>query len=253
MDTAVAKIYRYPVKGLSAQILPEVILTPGEGLPDDRRFAISHGASTFDSSEPEWRPKKDFLQLAKNERLAALETDYDSATGSLTIRRNGRQVARGQITNPTGRLLINQFFAAYMKGEMPGTPCLVEAPGVMFSDTQEKYVSILNAASVADIERVVNAPVDQLRFRANLVLDGLESWAEAKWIGHSIAIGDAVLEVVEQIGRCAATEVNPATATRDINIPLALQRGYSHRNCGVYARVVKGGRVATGDRARLMD
>jgi uncharacterized protein YcbX len=123
----------------------------------------------------------------------------------------------------------------------------------MFSDTQEKYVSILNAASVADIERVVNAPVDQLRFRANLVLDGLESWAEAKWIGHSIAIGDAVLEVVEQIGRCAATEVNPATATRDINIPLALQRGYSHRNCGVYARVVKGGRVATGDRARLMD
>jgi uncharacterized protein YcbX len=253
MDTAVAKIYRYPVKGLSAQILPEVTLTPGEGLPDDRRFAITHSASTFGSSKAEWRQKKDFLQLAKNERLAALETDYDSATGILTIRRNGRQVARGQITNPTGRLLINQFFAAYMKGETPGTPCLVEAPGVMFSDTREKYVSILNAASVADIERVVNAPVDPVRFRANLVLDGLEPWAEAKWIGHSIAIGGAVLEVVEQIGRCAATEVNPATATRDINIPLALQRGYAHRNCGVYARVVQGGRVATGDPARLID
>jgi len=253
MDTAVAKIYRYPVKGLSAQILPEVTLTPGEGLPDDRRFAITHSASTFGSSKAEWRQKKDFLQLAKNERLATLESDYDSATGILTIRRNGRQVARGQITNPTGRLLINQFFAAYMKGETPGTPCLVEAPGVMFSDTREKYVSILNAASVADIERVVNAPVDPVRFRANLVLDGLEPWAEAKWIGHSIAIGGAVLEVVEQIGRCAATEVNPATATRDINIPLALQRGYAHCNCGVYTRVVQGGRIAAGDPARLMD
>ena len=180
MDTAVAKIYRYPVKGLSAQILAEVVLTPGEGLPDDRRFAITHGASTYDSSEPEWRPKRDFLQLAKNERLAALETDYDSSTGSLTIRRNGRQVARGQITNPTGRLLINQFVAAYMKGEAPGTPCLVEAPGVMFSDTREKYVSILNAGSVADIERVVNAPVDPVRFRANLLLEGFGALGRGK-------------------------------------------------------------------------
>jgi len=253
MNTAVAKIYRYPVKGLSAQILTEVDLTAGEGLPDDRRFAITHGASTFDPTEPEWRPKRDFLQLAKNERLAALQTDYDSATGILTIRRNGRQVARGQITNPTGRLLINQFFAAYMKGEAPGTPSLVEAPGFMLTDTREKYVSILNAASVADIERVVNAPVDPVRFRANLVLSGLEPWEEAKWIGSRIAIGDAVVEVVELIERCAATEVNPTTAIRDINIPLALQRGYSHRNCGIYARVVQGGRVATGDPARLMD
>jgi len=253
MDTAVAKIYRYPVKGLSAQILTEVTLQTGEGLPDDRRFAIAHGASSYDTSAPEWRPKKDFLNLAKNERLAALETDYDSATGILTVRRNGRQVARGQITNPTGRLLINQFFAAYMKGEAPGTPCLVEALGFMFSDTREKYVSILNAASVADIERVVHAPVDPVRFRANLLLDGLEPWAEAKWVGRSVAIGDAVLEVVEQIGRCAATEVNPVTAARDINIPLSLQRGFSHRNCGVYARVVQGGRVATGDPVRLID
>ena len=253
MDTAVAKIYRYPVKGLSAQILPDVNLTAGEGLPDDRRFAITHGAASFDASAPEWRPKKDFLNLVRNERLAALETDYDSATGILTIRRNGRQVARGQITNPTGRLLINQFFAAYMKGEVPGTPSLVEAPGIMFSDTREKYVSILNTASVADIERVVNAPVNPLRFRANLLLDGLEPWAEAKWAGRSVAIGDAVLQVVKQIGRCAAAEVNPITALRDINIPLSLERGFSHHNCGVYARVVKGGRVATGDPVHLID
>ncbi|WP_158046757.1 MOSC domain-containing protein [Skermanella pratensis] len=253
MNTAVAKMYRYPVKGLSAQGLDEVTLTPGEGLPDDRRFAISHGASSFDPTAPEWRPKKDFLMLAKNERLAALETDYDSATGILTVRRNGRQVARGQITSTMGRLLINQFFAAYMKGDAPGTPSLVEAPGVMFSDTPEKYVSILNLASVQDIERVVHAPVDPIRFRANLLLDGLEPWAEAKWVGRSIAIGGVVLEVTEQIGRCAATEVNPATATRDINIPLQLQRGYSHRNCGVYARVVKGGRIASGDPVRLID
>ena len=123
----------------------------------------------------------------------------------------------------------------------------------MFSDTPEKYVSILNLASVQDIERVVQTPVDPIRFRANLLLDGMEAWAEAKWVGRSIAIGDVVLEVAEQIGRCAATEVNPATATRDINIPLQLQRGYSHRNCGVYARVIRGGRIAPGDPVRLID
>jgi uncharacterized protein YcbX len=252
MNTAVAKIYRYPVKGLSAQSLGGVTLAPGEGLPEDRRFAIIHGASGFDTSAPEWRPRKDFLMLAKNERLAALETDYDAGTGILTVKRNGRQVARGQITSATGRLLINQFIAAYMKGEIPGTPSLVEAPGVMFSDTPDKYVSIVNLGSVLDIERVVQAPVDPIRFRANLLLDGLEPWSEAKWIGQSIAIGDVVLKVVEPIERCAATEVNPATATRDINIPLHLQRGYSHRNCGVYAKVIRGGAIAVGDPVQLI-
>jgi len=251
MKIRVATITRFPVKGLSADFLDRVELTAGAGLPHDRRFAIVHGASTFDLSAPTWRPKANFLMLAKNERLAQLETAFDPQTGVLTIRRAGRQVARGQITTPMGRLLIDQFFAAFMAGEAPGTPHILEAPGHMFSDAEQKYVSILNRASVHDLERVVHVPVDPVRFRGNLLLDGLEPWEEAGWIGRSLTVGGARLTVERPISRCAATNVDPATGVRDLNIPLALKRGYDHINCGVYARVDTSGPVAVGDRAVL--
>jgi len=40
MDAAIRSIYRYPVKGLSAETLDRVGLQVGECLPHDRRFAI---------------------------------------------------------------------------------------------------------------------------------------------------------------------------------------------------------------------
>lgn len=139
-----------------------------------------------------------------------------------------------------------------MAGQVPGTPHLVEAPGHMFSDAPEKFVSLLNLASIRDLERVVQAPVDPRRFRANLLLAGLDPWTEMHWIGRTLEVGAARLEVVSAIDRCAATNVDPATGSRDLNIPLALRKGYGHTECGLYARVVDGGRVAVGDGLRLL-
>ncbi len=91
-------------------------------------------------------------------------------------------------------------------------------------------------------------PVDPLRFRANLYVEGLPAWAEFDWGGGEIEMGGARLRVIRRTERCAATNVNPETAARDMNIPLALKRGFGHVDMGVYAEVVTGGEVATGDR-----
>ncbi|MCK5273984.1 MAG: MOSC domain-containing protein, partial [Alphaproteobacteria bacterium] len=117
----------------------------------------------------------------------------------------------------------------------------------MLSDVPDKYVSILNLASVKDIERVARNPVDPRRFRANLHLVGLPAWAEMSWVGKEIAIGDVRLEVVEITGRCAATEVSPDSGERDLHILKILRQGFGHTNCGIYARVVAGGRIEKGD------
>jgi uncharacterized protein YcbX len=45
-------IYRYPVKGLSAEPLATAALTPGETLTGDRRYAIENGPSGFDPAMP---------------------------------------------------------------------------------------------------------------------------------------------------------------------------------------------------------
>jgi uncharacterized protein YcbX len=248
MSARIARISRYPVKGLAADDLEETELRPDEPVPHDRRFAIMHGASTFDPAAPQWKPKTNFLMLMRDERLAALDTEFDAATATLTIRRQGRTVARGRIDTPTGRTLIDQFFAAYMKDEMPGPFRTVEVPGHMFSDIAAKAVSLINIASARDIERVARSAVDPRRFRGNLQIDGLAAWAEVGWVGRTLRVGpDVVLEVFKTIQRCAATEVNPDTAQRDLNVPKLLRAGFGHVECGIYARVTQGGRIAVGD------
>ena len=108
-------IYRYPVKGLSPQRLDRVALKAGETLPYDRTWAIENGPGRFDEQAPKYLPKISFLMLMRNERLATLETEFDEEAETLTVRRAGRQVARGQLGTTLGRRMLEQFFAAYMK------------------------------------------------------------------------------------------------------------------------------------------
>ena len=67
------------------------------------------------------------------------------------------------------------------------------------------------------------------------------------WIGGRLNIGGVTVKVVDSIERCAATNVDPETAERDLNLPLALQRGFGHCQMGVYLRVLEAGQIAPGD------
>ena len=94
---------------------------------------------------------------------------------------------------------------------------------------------------------MVGAPVHPLRFRANLYVRGWAPWHEFDLLDRTIAIGDARLRVVKQIVRCAAVNVDPETAARDLSIPQALMRRLGHADCGVYAEVIAGGAIGVGD------
>ena len=246
MAATVNAIYRYPVKGMSGEALDQAELSPGQCLPGDRRFAIAHGSVQFRDGNPHWMDKNSFLMLAKDEKLAQLRVRFDDGDGTLTVLRDGKAVVTGKPDDAMGRMLIGQFFASFMAASLRGAAKFVAAEGVNFTDVPEKYLSIINLASVADLERVARQSVDPLRFRGNLYLEGLAPWSETDWIGRILEIGDLRLEAVEPIGRCAATNVNPETAERDMNVPLTLRKGFGHTNMGVYARVVEGGSLALG-------
>jgi uncharacterized protein len=248
MSALLESIYYYPVKSLSGQRLDEAMVEAGCALADDRRFAILHSATAFDSAAPAWKPKSNFLHLTRQEKLASLDASYDRTTAQLTLKRAGKTVARGQIDTPTGRLLIDQFLCAYMEGAAPPGPYkLMESHGLQFADIAEPALSIINLASVGDLARITARPVEPLRFRGNLHLVGLAPWAEAGWVGKRLRIGAARFEVFKTIDRCAATEVNPASGERDMTIIKALKTGFGHVACGVYARVIESGAIKAGD------
>jgi uncharacterized protein YcbX len=250
----IAAIYRYPVKGLTAEPLARGALAPGECLPHDRRFAIALPATRFDRARPEWLAKTHFVMLMRDEKLARLGTSFDAESGELTIEDAGRVAVRGRLTEPEGCRLVSAFVADFLAPAVEGPLRIVEAPGHAFADarrkpnaTTDKYVSLISLASIAALEAFIGAPVDPLRFRANLYFGPAPAWSELDWIGSEILLGGARLRVIAPITRCAATQVNPATAERDLDIPAALQRGFGHNLMGVYAEVVAGGDIAIGD------
>lgn len=248
----VESLYCYPVKGLSPQRLERATLGAGNGMPGDRRFAIAHGAAAVDRAGPEWLPKSNFLQLSRNERLARLSTSFDAASETLSIERDGKVVLRAHLGEASGRMLVEQFLAAYMGPEARGAPKLLAGGDATFTDSSDKLLSLIGLGSVQDVARVTGASVDKLRFRANVYLDGTRAWEEFGWVGCAARLGEARIRIVERIGRCAATNVNPATAARDLNIPLTLERAFGHADCGVFAEVIEGGAVNAGDKLELV-
>lgn len=243
----VTALYRYPLKGFSPERLEAVDIAAGETFPRDRTYAIENGPGRFDPDHPKHLPKINFLMLMRNERLATLETRFEDATETLTILRAGKQVARGQLSTKLGRQMIEQFLSAYLKGDLRGPPRIVAASGHSFSDMDAKCVHLVNLATLRDIARTLGKPVDPLRFRANVYFDGAPAFAETQWIGREFAIGSVRLQAFAMTERCEATNVDPATAVRDLAIPQHLLRTYNHAEVGIYARVVRAGRVAEGD------
>lgn len=248
MTASLQAIYRYPVKGLSPESLQRIELSPGQTLPDDRLYAIENGPSGFDPAAPAHFPKQRFLMLMRNERLAALDTRFDHASHTLSVRQNGAVAAEGDLRTLGGRTAIETFFATYNADELRGPPRVLQADGHSFSDVAAKVVSIINLASVAAVETIVGAPVDPLRFRGNLHIAGWPAWREFDLLGRTLAIGDIRLKVFKRIVRCAATNVEPRTGIRDMEIPKTLMQSFGHMDCGVYAEVVAGGTIAAGDK-----
>jgi uncharacterized protein YcbX len=229
--------------------LSSVTLTKGDYFPGDRLFAIENGPAGFDPANPQHQPKIKFLMLMRNESLARLKTRYLDAITTLFIEEGGREMARVDLSTREGRLAIEAFFRRFMPKELRGPPKVLAAPdGFRFTDSRRGYVSLINLASVRELENVVGAPVDPLRFRGNIHVEGLAPWAEFDLVGQVLTAASGVrLKVTKRIERCAATNVDPDTGIRDLEIPKSLMRSYGHFDCGIYAEVLSGGSVANGE------
>ena len=220
----IVSIFRYPVKGLSPEPLPSVTLRVGQTLPADRRYAIENGPSGFDPADPKWMVKAYFLMLQRDEWLAALQTHFDDASNVLTIRQDGSVAAEGDLETAEGRAAIERFFATKFTAAIKGPPKILSGGGHSFSDVARKVVSIINLGSLRAIENMVGLPVHPLRFRGNLYVSGWPAWHEFELLDQTLAIGDARLKVVQRIKRCAAINVDPESAARDLDILSTLQR-----------------------------
>jgi GntR family transcriptional regulator/MocR family aminotransferase len=123
----------------------------------------------------------------------------------------------------------------------------VRARAGHFMDKPDNVISLINLATVRALEVMWGASLDPLRFRANIYVDGPPAWSEFDWVGQEIRIGGVGFLVDRRNGRCGATNVNPATGARDLDIPRSLRTAFGHKDLGVYLVAQGDGRIAVGD------
>ncbi|MEU6643078.1 MOSC domain-containing protein [Saccharomonospora sp. NPDC046836] len=257
MTGNVDSLYVYPIKGLSPQRLAAATLEPGEGIPHDRVFALARPDGRYVPGITRPLPKTQFFMLARDERLAGLATHLDPASGMLRVHVDGRQVLATTLTTDTGAADAAAFFGRALGRAPEDPPVLARVEGRRFtdvsvvSDAMMNAISLVNLASVRDLAQRIGRHVDPLRFRANVYVDGLPPWCERDLVGSEMRIGRLRLRVVLKTKRCAATEVDPATARRDLRVPRLLAQEYGHIEMGCYAEVLGGGTLRPGDTVHL--
>ena len=248
-ENQIAGLYRYPVKGLTAERLDSVVVAQNETFPFDRAYAIENGRGKFTPDAPAYLPKIAFLMLMRHEKLARLQATFNEETHNLKLRLDGKTVAHGRLNKKEGRAAIAGFFTGFMdEKELAGPLRVVHAAGHSFSDVAARCVHIINLASVRELEKVMGRTLNPLRFRANIYLDGIPPWEEFDWLDHDIQIDTVRVRVFKRTERCLATNVDPDTGKRDsTSIPDILSRHFGHTDMGIYARICENGLIRSRD------
>ena len=278
MSTAsVATIYRYPVKSMMGETLSEADI--GEaGIPGDRSWAVR------DEKRGGIRGGKKIPQLmtlaAQSGTAAPLITAADGDSASASSERINDWLS-GKLNHPVTLwpLLPADQLDHYRRGapdtedfeqelravfgRLPDEPLpdlagfeeLLEfesPPGTYFDAFP---ISIISQQSLNTMDQLEGeSRFDVPRFRPNLLVDVPGSdhpFPEQAWVGKTLAIGSVTLKIDTTCPRCAMTTHGFDDLPQDPQIMRKVVAN-SEGNLGIYASVVKVGKVATGDSVSVM-
>src|SRR5699024_12696305 len=115
-------------------------------------------------------------------------------------------------------------------------------------DSQKSGISLINPATVAAIadtdegRAALGAAadgLDPLRFRGNVLLDGLEPFAEFALVGSIIRLGGVRLAMRSTHVRCPAPTGSPRTTAADAHVPRVPNSACGQLHCGVCGQILE--------------
>jgi len=245
------QLWQYPVKGFGGNQMPLAKLQQGSYFPNDRQFAISIGdEKTATASDGTWFRKAHFLQLMSHDLLAEYSCRYDDAANpKLELLHHGVTCLSIDPAEPADCQRFEDFFFTLLGSKLRGKPRLMTMKHQAYSDQSTALISIASQASLDAFAQATNTKPDSRRFRINIIIDGGAPFAEEGLIGKTLRCGDALLLVKEPVGRCAAINVDPATAKRNPDDYVRFMKAhFGHSNLGIFAEVINGGIIRLGDR-----
>ena len=254
----VKHIIRYPIKGLNGEYLRETKLSKSSTILGDRIFAFAKHDNNINEYAPIYMKKTNFLALVKEEKLSLLNSKLNLKNKNLTLSYNGKVIFSGSLDNKIELDKLSTCMSKFLEIDLEKKPRLIKDKSNTqynqkhsFSDIPDKAISFINLNTVKDFENKLNKEVNHIRFRGNIIFEGIKAWEEFNWLGKIIQIEDVKFEIFRRTKRCAATNVNPKNGSRDLNIPNQLQKIYGHYDLGVYGKVVNEGIIKINDEIKI--
>jgi uncharacterized protein YcbX len=257
----VSRISIAPVKGL-ALVHPDEVTLERTGVVANRRFHI------VDSEG------RRYNQL-RNDQLVRIEPQYDPESEKLTLRFPNGTVADGTVA--LADEITTDFYGRPVAGNIVEGPWsdalsawarrplrLVQSPLGQAVDRSRGNITLVSTASLVELARQAGQtePVDGRRFRMLFEVDGCEPHEEDGWVRRHLRIGEALVYLRNDVGRCAITTQNPETGVPDFDTLRTISQyrnltqneaGKKHIPFGVFGEVVEPGRVALGDTAKAVE
>jgi hypothetical protein len=251
---AVSQINVAPVKALGL-VHPDEVRLERTGVAENRRFHLVDADG------------RRYNQIRDGE-LVRVRPEYDSERERLTLRFPDGTVAAGDVE--LGEEITVDFYGRPVTGHLVDGPWsdalsqwlgrplrLVQSEPGAAVDRGRGQVSLVSEESLAELARQAGRDhVDGRRFRMLFQIDGCQPHQEDEWLKRRVRIGDAVVELLCDVGRCAITTQNPETGVPDLDTLRTIDgyrtrtanaAGKEHIPFGVYGEVVRAGVVRVGD------
>ena len=237
-------LYRYPLKSAKGEHLPKAALDK-LGVVGDRRWMLVDEATGR------------FLTQRTDPQMSQLSALWNAA-GGLTLSAQGFEALDVEVPEPEKDLRgvtiwrdtlrvpdAGDMAADWLSRFIKKPIRLVHVPVQRARTTEAGYgrdddkvafadgypLLLIGQASLDDISSRVGRPLEMLRFRPNLVIEGSEAFAEDGW--KRIRIGDVEFRVVKPCSRCILTTIDPQTGVRDEQRePLATLMSYRKQEGG---------------------
>jgi uncharacterized protein YcbX len=260
MNTVMATVtalYRYPVKGFTAQAVERLTVLPGGRVAGDRvlnfRFADAPAADSA------WCRKYHGVVLANTPGLARLQVNFDEGAQQLIIFFENQILAKEHLDEP-GRSRLVQALTAYVLSleenpltDQPGRlPLKLVGDGITprYQDNEAGQVTLHSRESLASAAVALGeVSLNEQRFRHNIVIEGVTAWAEQTWVGSRLRVGEVEFETVVPKVRCLATHANPLSGVRDLPVMQTLVSAFAQKEptFGVGLLSTTGGVIRLGD------
>jgi hypothetical protein len=185
--------------------------------------------------------------------------DGDEVAASVALGESGIMVAYGHprevrpVIGPWS-LALSRWAGRELRVVQPVDP----ADGL--DRSWEGSVTLLSCNSLRWLAEAAGVEeVDSRRFRMTVGVSGVDAFAEERWIGRDVRVGNATVRVVGNVGRCAVTTQDPDTGVADLRTLHLLARLRADVATseplpfGVCATISRPGVVRVGDKVTPLD